>query len=105
MGFADGGGVVMRNEKDYVVVECPLLHEIFDIEFGIAPVAEGAAAKQEHGIDLAFSEKVGGVVRTFQIGALTVEDGDPFGVLEFVIFDEPVPAFFKDGVDGDCYCE
>ena len=52
----------MRNEKDYVVVECPLLHEIFDIEFGIAPVAEGAAAKQEHGIDLAFSEKVGCVV-------------------------------------------
>ena len=94
----------MRNEKDYVVVECPLLHEIFDIEFGIAPVAEGAAAKQEHGIDLAFSEKVGGVVRTFQIGALTVENGDPLDVFELVVFNEPVPAFFKDRVcdNGDC---
>lgn len=105
MGFADGGGVVVRNYEDCFIIECSQLHEVFDVEFGIAPVAERAAAKQEHGIDLAFSEKVGGVVRTFQIGALTIENGDPFGVLEFVFFDEPVPAFFKNGVDGDCNCE
>lgn len=54
----------MRNEKDDVVVECALLHEVFGIEFGIAPVAERAAAKQEYGIDFTFSEKVGGEVRT-----------------------------------------
>lgn len=94
----------MRNEKDDVVVESTLLHEVFDIEFRIASVAERTAAKQEYGIDFALSEKHCCVIATFKVGGLTVKNGDPLDVFNVVVLDKPMPAFFKDDVcdNGDC---
>ena len=62
----------MSSDIDGVAVEAAEAHKVFEIEFGVAAVAENAATEYEHGIDLSACHEFGGEVNAFHVGGLTV---------------------------------
>ena len=92
----------MRNEEYGFFAKRTLLHKIFGVEFGIASIAVNAAAKEQNGIGFAFFDEICGVVAAFKICGLSIENGNPFNVSYFIIFDKPMTAFFENGVCKDC---
>ena len=101
VGFANGRGIVVSCDKDGVAVKTAEAHEVFEVEFGVAPVAENAAPQNEYGIHLAVSHEVCGEIDAFHVGGLPVENDCPFNMLEFIVVHKPVSALRHNQVEDD----
>ena len=101
VGFVHGGGVIVPCDKDCVAVEVAEAHEVVQIEFCVAAVAQDAAPENQDGIGFAASHEFGGHVDAFHVGGLSVEHDDPADMFEFVIVDKPMTALGHHQVEGD----
>ena len=95
----------MRNEEYGFFAKRTQLHKIFGVEFGIASVAESASPEKENGICNTLFDEICCVVAAFEVGSLSIENGNPFNVFEFIVFDKPMTAFFKYNIYENGYNE